>query len=140
MLKMASEINAAYAGKSIILLGVLDGVIMTLARLVKKLELDVEIELVKLKSYDGMGSTGEVKTLLGMSRNLTNKHVLILEDIIDTGNTLSHLLKTIAQQKVASLKIATLLIKEDIFQDKFAVHFQGDIYTQSICGRFWNGL
>lgn len=123
--KMAEQINADYDGKELVVVGVLDGVFMVLAALMKKITVNVSLELVKLKSYEGQTSTGNVKKLLGLTSSLEGKNVLVVEDIIDTGHTLSYILDLVNSHQPATVETATLLIKPDVFQDKFPVRYQG---------------
>lgn len=122
---MAEQINADYADRELVVVGVLDGVFMVLAALMKKITVNVSLELVKLKSYEGQSSTGNVKKLLGLTYSLEGKHVLVVEDIIDTGNTLKYILELVQSHKPASVETATLLIKPDVFKDKFPVRYRG---------------
>lgn len=122
---IAEEINADYEGKELCVVGVLDGAFMVLSSLLKRLSLNVSLELVKLKSYEGEASTGHVKKLLGLTSSLADKHVLVVEDIIDTGHTLEFILDLVQSHEPASVEVATLLIKPEVFQDKLPVRYQG---------------
>lgn len=122
---MAEQINQDYLGKEVCVVGVLDGAFMVLSSLLKRLNLNISLELVKLKSYEGQSSSGEVKKLLGLTTSLQGKHVLVVEDIVDTGHTLQYIMDLIETHGPASVEIATLLIKPDVFQDKFPVRYQG---------------
>ncbi|WP_421873121.1 hypoxanthine phosphoribosyltransferase [Marinoscillum sp.] len=122
---MAEQINQDYLGKEVCVVGVLDGAFMVLSSLLKRLNLNISLELVKLKSYEGQSSSGEVKKLLGLTTSLQGKHVLVVEDIVDTGHTLQYIMDLIESHSPASVEIATLLIKPDVFQDKFPVRYQG---------------
>lgn len=123
--RMAEEINRDFQGKEVVILGVLDGAFMLLADLLKKLEVSLTLELVKLKSYEGEQTTGVVKSLIGLSDELSGKHIVVVEDIIDTGITLKYLLGLLEEKKPASVSLATLLIKKEVFNDKFPVHYCG---------------
>ncbi|MDE5953305.1 MAG: hypoxanthine phosphoribosyltransferase, partial [Duncaniella sp.] len=74
-------------------------------------DIDAELTFVRLKSYDGMGSTGVVKQVMGLSENLAGRHIILVEDIIDTGNTMVKLLADLKAHNPASIRIATLLFK-----------------------------
>lgn len=123
--QMAEAINRDYEGKEVVVIGVLDGVFMVLAALVKKLNLSVSIELIKLKSYEGMSSTGQIRKIFGLTTDLKDKHVLIVEDIIDTGTTLAFLLNLIRTHQPATLRTATLLLKEEAFQNQCPIEYVG---------------
>jgi hypoxanthine phosphoribosyltransferase len=106
-------LSAAYADKKPLLLGILNGSFIFAADLFRKLDIEAEICFIKLASYDGTSSTGEVKTTIGLTDDLRDRHVIVVEDIIDTGRTLSHLLPQLADQGAASVKLVTLLSKPD---------------------------
>ncbi len=123
--RLAQAINSDYEGKDLVVIGVLDGVIMVLASLVQKLSVNLTIELIKLKSYEGQKSTGEITTLLPLNADIRGKHVLVVEDIVDTGQTLSFLLKQLEKEQPKSVEVATLLLKEAIFKGKFPIKYVG---------------
>ncbi len=79
-------------------------------------DIDAELTFVRLKSYEGMGSTGVVKQVMGLSENLEGRHIILVEDIIDTGNTMVKLLADLEAHRPASVKIATLLFKPEALQ------------------------
>ncbi|MEQ8580925.1 MAG: hypoxanthine phosphoribosyltransferase [Marinoscillum sp.] len=122
---LAEKINRDFHGKEMVILGVLDGAFMLLGDLLKQLDVSLTLELVKLKSYEGVETTGVVKSLIGLSDELKGKHVVVVEDIIDTGITLSYLLGLLEEKKPASVSLTTLLIKKEVFNDKFPVHYYG---------------
>ncbi|MEO9474256.1 MAG: hypoxanthine phosphoribosyltransferase [Cyclobacteriaceae bacterium] len=123
--RLTDEINRDYAGQEVVLIGVLDGVILFFSDLTRRLKFDVTIELIKLKSYDGTSSTGTVKELIGFNQNLKGKKILIVEDIIDTGKTLEHLLKMLEKKSPASIEVVTLLLKPEVFGEKFPIKYVG---------------
>ncbi|MDE5642666.1 MAG: hypoxanthine phosphoribosyltransferase [Muribaculaceae bacterium] len=79
-------------------------------------DIDAEITFVRLKSYDGMGSTGKVKEMMGLKEDIEGRTVIVVEDIVDTGRTIAGLLDTLREKKPASLKVATLLYKPDALE------------------------
>lgn len=79
-------------------------------------DIDAEITFVRLKSYDGMGSTGKVKEMMGLKENIEGRNVIVVEDIVDTGRTIAGLLETLRERKPAALKVATLLYKPDALE------------------------
>ena len=113
---VASRINEDYKGKHVVFLGVLNGAFMFAADLLKSIDLSCEISFVKMSSYKGTSSTGEVHELIGLVTDLTNKHVVIVEDIVDTGLTLNKLFAMVRHDKPASVEIATLLFKPSAFK------------------------
>lgn len=123
--EMAGKINDHYGDQSITVIGVLDGVFMVLADLLKRLKMPVSLELVKLKSYQGMQSSGSVSKLLGLTSGLKDHHVLIVEDIIDTGETLGYLLQELRKEQAASIQIASLLLKPSVFKNRFPLEYVG---------------
>lgn len=122
---VADLINREFEGKKPLLMGVLNGSFMFVADLMKKIEVDCELSFVKLASYHGTASTGQVNELIGLNSDLTNRHVIVIEDIIDTGKTLEYLLDVLKTHDTASLSIATLLLKPDVFKKKFPVQYVG---------------
>jgi len=133
--ELASKINSDYEGKELVIVGVLDGVFMVLADLMKKLKLEVSVELVKVKSYEGMSTTGQVNQLIGLATPLQGKNVILMEDIVDTGLTLSHVLEIVKEREPESLKVATLLIKKKVFKDRFPIDYYGiDIPNRFVVG------
>lgn len=79
-------------------------------------DIDAEITFVRLKSYDGMGSTGKVKEMMGLKENIEGRNVIVVEDIVDTGRTIAGLLETLRERNPAALKVATLLYKPDAIE------------------------
>ena len=78
--------------------------------------MDAEISFMRLKSYEGTSTTGVVKEVLGLSENIKGRTVIIIEDIVDTGHTISGLIETLKARQPASLKVATLLFKPEALQ------------------------
>ena len=91
---VAQRINADYAGKETpLFLGILNGSFMFMSDLIKKIEFQNELSFVKLASYDGTCSTGCVKSLIGLNNPIEGRHVIIVEDIVDTGESIEHMIK-----------------------------------------------
>jgi hypoxanthine phosphoribosyltransferase len=111
--ELAGRINSDYRGKKVTFVAILNGAFMFASDLLKEITLDCEITFVKVNSYNGSESTGRVDELIGLSKRLTNEHVIILEDIVDTGTTMDKIYKLIQNQKPDSLKICTLLYKKE---------------------------
>jgi hypoxanthine phosphoribosyltransferase len=108
---VAGKLNREYAGKEPVFLGVLNGAFMFAADLFKHLAFPCHITFVKLSSYQGTQSTGQVQQLLGLTSSLQGKDVIVLEDIVDTGRTVQEIRRLLAEQKPASLAIATAFDK-----------------------------
>ncbi len=109
--EMAEQVNEAYAGKRPFFIAILNGSFMFAADFFKYLTIDADICFIKLASYKGMHSSGEVVTSIGLDADLFGKDVVILEDIVDTGKTLHEFLPRLHHQQPNSLRIATLLHK-----------------------------
>lgn len=110
---LAEKLNEDYAGKKPLFIAILNGSFMFAADLFKYLHIDAEICFIKLASYKGTKSTGHIITAIGLDTDITGRHVIITEDILDTGKTLNHFLPQIKNQQPASLKLAILLHKPD---------------------------
>ena len=112
-------------GEVPIFIGILNGSFMFAADLIMEYEKDCHITFVKMASYDGINSTGEIKHLVGINEDLTGKTVVILEDIIDTGNTLAEIYEIFRDKQVKKLKIATLFFKPDVFRKELPIDYIG---------------
>lgn len=111
--EMAEEIDRVYSGKNIIAICVLRGAIYFAVDLTKKMKTSIEIDFVKVSSYEGTESTGKINLKMDISENIEGRDVLIIEDIIDTGFTLNFLREHILSKNPNSLKIAVLADKEE---------------------------
>ena len=123
--ELAQRINSDYAKKEPLFLSILNGSFMFTADLFKYLTIPCRVSFVKVASYEGTSTTGEIKELIGLERSLENEHVIILEDIIDTGTTLSKLWPSIESQNPASLKLCSLLLKPDALQHDLPLDYIG---------------
>ncbi len=134
--EMAVEIERDYEGKEILLVGVLRGAVMVMADLARSLNRHVEMDWMAVSSYgSGTKSSGVVRILKDLDSDLTDRHVLIVEDIIDTGLTLSWLITNLRSRGPASVEIATLLRKPDAVQMDVDVKYVGfDIPNAFVVG------
>jgi hypoxanthine phosphoribosyltransferase len=123
--KVAAQINKDMAGETPIFVGLLNGAFMFAADLLKLIETPCEVSFIKYSSYAGTQSVGEVSELIGLNTDLKNRTVIILEDIIDTGLTISRLLNDLQSKGLKQVKIATLLFKPDAFKENYAVDYIG---------------
>lgn len=123
--KMAADINTAYAGKRPIFIAILNGSFMFASDLFKEISIDAEICFIKLASYKGTRSTGNVITSIGLDEPLQDRHVVVIEDIVDTGNTLHKFLPQLYNQQPASLKIAALLHKPEALEHPIEIDYLG---------------
>jgi hypoxanthine phosphoribosyltransferase len=110
---LGQQINKDYDGKKPLFLAILNGAFMFSSDLFKNITIEAEICFIKLASYKGTQSTGHVITSIGLDSNVTGRHIVILEDIVDTGKTLHTFLPQLINQQPASLKIATMLHKPE---------------------------
>src|ERR1051325_5722591 len=106
---IAAELNTDYEGKKPLFIAILNGAFMFASDLFKEITIEAEICFIKLASYKGVASTGQVVTAIGLDVDIVGREVIIIEDIIDTGKTLSHFLPQLKYHHPASLKIAALL-------------------------------
>ncbi|WP_225986460.1 hypoxanthine phosphoribosyltransferase [Rufibacter sp. LB8] len=120
---VAARLSHDYRGKKPIFLAVLNGSFMFAADLMKEMSTPCEISFIRLKSYTDMQSTGQVKEIMGLSEDIKDRHVVILEDIVDTGHTMAGLLPQLKKESPASVEIATLLIKPECLQHNLAVKY-----------------
>jgi hypoxanthine phosphoribosyltransferase len=112
--ELGAEITREYAGKDLVLVGVLKGSVVFLADLMRAIDLPLKIDFMAVSSYkDGTVSTGDVEILKDLTNPIRDKHVIVCEDIIDTGLTLFRLMEILGSRGAASLKIATLLDKPE---------------------------
>ncbi|MBK5216596.1 MAG: hypoxanthine phosphoribosyltransferase [Propionibacteriales bacterium] len=134
--EMAVQIDADYDGKDVLLVGVLKGAVMVMADLARSLNSHVEMDWMAISSYgSGTTSSGVVRILKDLDSDLTGRHVVVVEDIIDTGLTLSWLIANLKSRGPASVEIATLLRKPDAVQMKVDVKYVGfDIPNAFVVG------
>src|SRR5438128_45352 len=111
--QLAGKINTDYEGKRPLFISILNGSFMFSADLFKFLTIEAEICFIKLASYKGTKSSGQVITAIGLDTDITGRDIIILEDIIDTGKTITQFLPQVFNQQPSSLKIAVLLHKPD---------------------------
>ncbi|SKB07904.1 hypoxanthine phosphoribosyltransferase [Aeromicrobium choanae] len=133
--EMARQIEADYEGRDVLLVGVLKGAVMVMADLSRELNRHVEIDWMAVSSYAGTKSSGVVRILKDLDTDLDGRHVLIVEDIIDTGLTLSWLVANLKSRGPASVEIATLLRKPEALEMPVDVRYVGfDIPNAFVIG------
>ncbi len=133
--QIASSIGKEYEGKNPLFLAVLNGAFILAADLLREINFQSEISFVKIASYQGTQSTETVKELIGFTENLNGRHVIIVEDIIDTGLSMHHILKQVHSYQPASVKIATLLLKREALQYPIEADYIGfDIEQKFVLG------
>ncbi|MBP8792935.1 MAG: adenylate kinase [Lutibacter sp.] len=123
--RLVSEITNELKDEVPLFIGILNGSFMFVADFVRKYDGNCEVSFVKLASYEGTNSTGKIKQLLGVNENLEGRTVVILEDIIDTGNTLQEIYEIFKDKKLKQLKIATLFFKPDVFKKELPIDYIG---------------
>lgn len=111
--RVAAEINRDYAGKEPLFLCVLNGSFMFAADLLKDVNIPCNVSFVKVSSYQGTDTTGKVKELMGLQEDVEGRHIIIVEDIVDTGYTMRDVLDSLAEKKAASVQVCALLCKPD---------------------------
>ena len=111
--RLAAQINRDLEGKNPLFLCVLNGSFMFAADLFRRITIPAEISFVKLASYEGTASTGVIKEVIGLSENITGRTVVIVEDIVDTGCTMSKLIDDLGTREPEAIHICTLLLKPE---------------------------
>ena len=109
--ELGRQISADYRGKTPLFVGILRGSILFYADLMKQISIDCNMDFLCLSSYSGTSSTGQVRTMLDLRESIKNRHVVIVEDIVDTGLTLQYLMSNLKSRGAASLEICCLLNK-----------------------------
>jgi len=124
--EIAAQIDADYAGRELILVGVLKGAVMVMADLARRLRRSVETDWMAVSSYgSGTKSSGVVRILKDLDRDITGRHVIIVEDIVDSGLTLSWLVANLGSRGPASVEVCTLLRKPDASKVEVPLRYVG---------------
>lgn len=124
--ELGAQITQEYQGKDLIVIGILKGCITFMADLIREIPLSLTCDFVRYSSYEGgMESTGVVRIELDLSQNIRGKDVLVIEDIVDTGLTISYLLENFSTRHPKSLKICSLLFKPDNLKKQFPIDYIG---------------
>jgi hypoxanthine phosphoribosyltransferase len=132
---IATQMNLRFEGKNPLFLAVLNGAFIFAADLLRHIDVQSEISFVKIASYEGMQTTGDIKELIGFTEKLANRHVVRLEDIIDTGMSMQHILKQVEAQKPASVSVTTLLLKPSSLQLPVKIDYIGfEIESRFVLG------
>ena len=121
--RVAKEIARDYEGRNPIFLSVLNGSFIFTADLLRELDLPCEVAFVRMASYEGVKSTGEIREIMGLNIDVTGRPVIIVEDIVDTGLTMSHMLAMLKNHNPGSIDICTLLMKPDKLQVDLDVRY-----------------
>jgi hypoxanthine phosphoribosyltransferase len=123
--EMAQLVEADFADEIPVFVGILNGAFMVVSDFMKHYKKPCEVSFIKLASYEGTSSTNEVKQLIGLNQDLTGKTVIVIEDIVDTGNTLVELKALFKQQNVKHFKIATLFFKPEAYKKDIKLDYVG---------------
>jgi hypoxanthine phosphoribosyltransferase len=122
---IADRMNHDLAHENPIFIAVLNGAFMFASDLMKAVTIPSEISFTRVSSYKGMSSTGQMTVLMGLPQHLENRTVVLIEDIVDTGNTIEFLTKQLLHAKVKDVKIATLLFKPNAYKKEIVVDYIG---------------
>ncbi|MBC8153009.1 MAG: hypoxanthine phosphoribosyltransferase [Bacteroidetes bacterium] len=123
--ELAAQIDRDYQDTRPLLVVVLNGAFLFAADLMKNLTIECEITFIRVASYEQTSSTGVVKQILGLKESVANRHLILVEDIVDTGLTIANLSHQLLAQSPASLSVATLLFKPDALQENIELKYIG---------------
>ena len=121
--QVAMQINKDFEGKEPVVLAVLNGSFIFAADLLREVNVPCEISFVKLASYQGVNTTGEIREVIGLNVDLTGRPVIIVEDIVDTGLTMAHMLEELKKQNPTSIDICALLLKPGKLQVELDIKY-----------------
>jgi hypoxanthine phosphoribosyltransferase len=122
---LGNTLNNDYTDKDLVFIAILNGAFMFASDLMKVVNLPCEISFVKVSSYQGMNSSGRVDELIGLSTSIKGKHVVLVEDIVDTGITMDKLFTLLQVEEPASIEIATLLYKPEAHKGTYVPKYIG---------------
>lgn len=122
---LAAQVEADFSDEVPVFIGVLNGAFMVVSDFMKHYKKPCEVSFIKLASYEGMDSTNEVKQLIGLNQNLEGRTVIVIEDIVDTGNTVAELKELVKKQNVKHFKIATLFFKPEAYKKDIKIDYVG---------------
>ncbi len=140
---LAKQLNKDFKDKNPLFIGVLNGAFMFFSEVLKRFDHDCEVSFIKLSSYQGTQSTHQVNELIGLDENVSGRTVVVLEDIIDTGNTIEVLYETLKNKGCTAIKIATLFFKSEVYSKQIQIDYFGiEIPNRFIVGYGldYNGL
>ena len=123
--ELAKQITEDYKDKSPIFIGILNGCYVFMADLLREIDLDVEVDFVKIRSYEADSSTGTIKFRKDISADINNRHIIIVEDIIDSGFTINFLVNRLRGSGPKSVAVASILFKKEVAKIDFEVDYVG---------------
>lgn len=133
--EIGQHITADYSGREPLFIVVLNGAFPFAADLIRAVDLDSEISFIRYKSYEGTGSTGKIKQIIGLSDSIEGKDIIVVEDIVDTGFTIRSLLADLRERHPASIRVASLLYKPEAIRTGYVPDYVGfEIPTKFIIG------
>lgn len=141
--KIGQELSKEFKGKQPFFVGVLNGVVLIMGDLLKNFDGECKVSFIRLASYEGTHSTENVKTLIDFQEDLSGKDIILVEDIVDTGNTLEKLYNMVSKQNISSCTIVSLFLKPDVYIKNLKIHKVGmEIPNKFIVGYGldYNGL
>lgn len=121
--RVAAEITKDMQGKEPLFMPVLNGSFIFAADLLREIPIPCEVSFIKLASYQGTQSTGEIREVIGLTQDITGRHVIIVEDIIDSGLTMAHMIDTLQRQNPASISVCSMLVKPDALKVKVPIAY-----------------
>jgi len=123
--ELAVQLNHDMAGKNVVFLGILNGAFLFAADLFRRIEIEARISFVKLASYEGTSSSGTIKELIGWNEDIKNKTIVVIEDIVDTGNTVERIVDELIIRKASEIKIAAMLYKPAAYKKNIPLDYIG---------------
>lgn len=123
--KLAQQIDKDFKHTIPLVVPILNGSYIFSADFTRALNIPFEISFLKMSSYQGTESTGKVNQLIGLNQDIKGRDIILLEDIVDTGNTLVKLFEILEEKEAASITIVTLLIKETVYNKSLPIHYKG---------------
>ena len=122
---IGEQISSKYKDKKPLFIGVLNGAFVFTADLIRECDLECEVAFVRLSSYKGTQSSGKIKTVYGLDMEIENRHIIVVEDIIDSGRTLNYFMSYLKKQNPASVELVALLVKPESLLFPVEVNYLG---------------
>jgi hypoxanthine phosphoribosyltransferase len=133
--EIAKTLNEEYKEKQPLFIGIMNGSFMFASDLMKHIEIPSEITFIKVSSYEAMKSSGKIKELVGIQENIFNRDIIFLEDIVDTGQTMAHLIESFRELGPKSIRLCSLLFKPDSLKAELTIDYIGfDIPNAFVVG------
>ncbi len=123
--ELSDQLSGDYAGKKPLFVIVLNGAFMFAGQLLKQVDVECDLEFVRVSSYHGTASTGTLQQIIGLETEVRDRHVVIIEDIVDTGLTVSRLISQLREKGAGSVEVATLLVKPAALRNPVRIRYAG---------------